>query len=368
MQSPFIEDDDLPAFRHVKAETGYEPDGKWGPWWVEIKYGHNLRDLRSALLSLSYALGSARNDGSKAICVLVGSRITQERLEHEVRMFRGIARPDIAERVQVVRYETGGRLGPIHEHPGPGFERYLGTLIRHEMRSSTAPGTAQHAVFAELLRNWLSLAPPLTTKALQDATSTSYPTVAEVLKQLEGQGLLERTSDRRVSLISFPWEEWRRWVVSSGDARRGARYVDRTGKGRSPQEMVERLARMPRQNIAVAGVLGAKHHFPPLDISGAVRLDLSLPPGPPQEHERIVRQLDAGLTFSADPKEKAALVLHVAHPSAQRAFTEDEGVVWADPLECLLDLYEIRLDAQADEMLNSLIHRRKQMAKDRSWR
>ena len=31
---------------------------------------------------------------------------------------------------------------------------------------------------------------------------------------------------------------------------------------------------------------------------------------------------------------------------------------WADPLDCLADLYEMRLDAQADEMVRFLIYKR----------
>ena len=46
------------------------------------------------------------------------------------------------------------------------------------------------------------------------------------------------------------------------------------------------------------------------------------------------------------------LVLHTI-PRAQSLFTQD-GLPWADPVEVLLDLHELRLLAQAEEMIRFL--------------
>ena len=83
-----------------------------------------------------------------------------------------------------------------------------------------------------------------------------------MLRQLKAQDVLERTSDRRVALRKLSWDEWRRWVVASTEARKVVRFVDRTGQARSPEDMIARLAKLDRRDVAVGGVLGAKHHFP----------------------------------------------------------------------------------------------------------
>lgn len=353
------------AMRQMAARTGFEPDGAWRNWWVEIMTSHNLRDLRGVLLALTYIVDNDEDPMAQALCVLVDSKITDERLDLELRMFRAAVRPELASRINVGFYRGNGEL-TVPVHPGPGFDKWLSDLIRTQDRRGASPGSTQHTVFAELVRAWLRRSEPQTTTAIQLAVGASYPTVSTVLRQLEGQDVLERTSDRRVALRKFPWDEWRRWIVASADARRTVRFVDRTGQARSPEEMVARLAKLQRDDVAVGGVLGAKHHFPGLDITGSVRLDLSVQ-GHKKAHELdFIRRIDAGLVASSDPMEKATVVVHFLGRHAPNSFEREGDTMWADPLECLSDLYDLRLDAQADEMLHALIRQRDSMPNERS--
>jgi hypothetical protein len=43
---------------------------------------------------------------------------------------------------------------------------------------------------------------------------------------------------------------------------------------RSPEVLLQRLSELNRSDIAVGGVLGARHYFPGLDLVGTPRLDL----------------------------------------------------------------------------------------------
>jgi len=347
------------------ARTGFEPDGKWRNWWVEIMTSHNLRDLRGVLLALAYVVGNDEDPTAQALCVLVDSKITDKRLSDELAMFHTAVQPALASRIHVCLYRGRGELN-AQIHPGPGFDEWLSELVRCQDRRSASPGSTQHTVFAELVRAWLRRSEPQTTTALQAVTGASYPTVAAILRQLEAQDVLERTSDRRVALRKFPWDEWRRWVVASSEARRAVRFVDRTGRARSPEDMIARLSKLQSDDVAVGGVLGAKHYFPELDITGSVRLDLSV-----QGHNKAVeldfmRRLDAGLVISSDPMEKPSVVVHFLGGRTQSSFERDGDIFWADPLECLADLYNLRLDAQADEMLRALISRRGSTSNDRN--
>ena len=353
------------ALRRMGARTGFEPDGKWRNWWVEIMTSHNLRDLRGVLLALAYVVGNDEDPTAQALCVLVDSKITDKRLSDELAMFHTAVQPALASRIHVCLYRGRGELN-AQIHPGPGFDEWLSELVRCQDRRSASPGSTQHTVFAELVRAWLRRSEPQTTTALQAVTGASYPTVAAILRQLEAQDVLERTSDRRVALRKFPWDEWRRWVVASSEARRAVRFVDRTGRARSPEDMIARLSKLQSDDVAVGGVLGAKHYFPELDITGSVRLDLSV-----QGHNKAVeldfmRRLDAGLVISSDPMEKPSVVVHFLGGRTQSSFERDGDIFWADPLECLADLYNLRLDAQADEMLRALISRRGSTSNDRN--
>lgn len=363
-ESEFSQSHDA-ALRRMGVRTGFDPDGKWRNWWVEIMTSHNLRDLRGVLLALAYVVGNDEDPTAQALCVLVDSKITDKRLSDELAMFHAAVQPALASRIHVCLYRGRGEL-KAQVHPGPGFDEWLDELVRHQDRRSASPGSTQHTVFAELIRAWLRRSEPQTTTALQAATGASYPTVAAVLRQLEAQDVLERTSDRRVALRKFPWDEWRRWVVASSEARRAVRFVDRTGQARSPEDMIARLAKLDRDDVAVGGVLGAKHYFPELDITGSVRLDLSV-----QGHNKAVeldfiRRLDAGLVVSDDPMEKPSVVVHFVGGRTHSSFERDGDIFWADPLECLADLYDLRLDAQADEMLRALISRRGNTFNDRN--
>ncbi len=354
---------DVTAGSEVALEANHgTPDwqhGRWHQrWLVSILQTNNLRDLRDLILRMAYHLGTQLESDEQAVCVLLGTKITDKRVYHEVEQLQRVLRSKVRSRVHVMILDPAKRaVLDIRTDPGPGFMAWLAALINARTQRATPVGATKHAVLAALLRLWFAKAPPQTTAALQQTVGASYPTVAAVLKDLERQELLQRTSDRRVSLTGFPWESWARWVQASHEAVKKVAFIDPSGNARSPRDMVKRLVKLARADVAVGGVLGAEHHFPDLNITGTPRLDLIVRAQRHAVDLDWVKRLDASLAPAGDRMAHARLVVHFVDNTGPFT-TSNNDVQWADPLQCLLDLHTLKLDAQADHMLRALIKAR----------
>lgn len=369
------------------ATARHSPDLQWNDWSVEFLTTSTMRDLRSSMVEFAYAIKPAADSeadlelqhggpqwsshfnprwgpsgSGHALIVLVDSKVSTPRLRDELESFRAIARPQIAKRVHLARYSSAQPgLEPIDPllHLPAGLEA---EVLRNAPKASSrqsAP-SAQHAVTTELFRHWLIDAEPVSRANLQSRIGASYPTVANALKHLDAKGLLEQTSDRRVSLRFVPQQEWQHWLVSAVQARKSEGFVDPTGTGRKPGDMAQRLFKLGRDDLAVGGVIGARHFHPELDIAGEPRLDITLHNSTDLS---FVRKLDAGLRPAAIG-EKPSLVVHFTSGTVPPFVKTPEGT-WADPLECLVDLYEMGLYAQAQEFLSYLLSKHRQEAQFR---
>lgn len=311
-----------------------------------------MREVRAALLQMAYALESL--PGHEAYLLLVGSGITEDRLRHEWKSLTSVLRPDIARRLTICLQSDDGLVG-IPAGPDAEARQFL------EKRTSeiAPPGAtllsrpdSYFVVLKVLLLHWLRRGEPVTTTWLMKTTGFAYPTVANVLKKMGS--LLERTSDRRISLRWFPHEQLQYLVANSLRARSTICFVDRSGKPRSPGEHLRRLRKLALPHVAVGGIMGARHYFPDIDLIGTPRLDLSVHVPGNMLDGGFVRKLDPALQPLGDPLAPASLAIHAVRHA--EAFFEPghHGPVWADPLECLLDLHEARLEKQATEFLEAL--------------
>lgn len=361
MISELVHRPEPPRLGDSSVELNFQPDGKWRDCWIELLHGNNLQVVRGALLAIAYILDRDPNPTSEALCLLTDSKITPERLGAEIEMFSRATRPDLARRIHVGWFESSPASLNLPKNFGEGFEPALIELIRLEAERAV-PQSSTHTVFAELVRAWLRDSPPQTTAAIGGITGASYPTVATVLRNLEAKGLLVRSTDRRVMLRAFPWDEWGRWILASPAARKPMNFVDRTGRPRTPESLLERLHALNLDSVAVGGYFGAQHYYPDIDLTGAPRLDLTVHGTNHSIEPDFVREIDAGLGRTRDPLARPDLVIHFLGSQKADNFEREGKEVWADPLECLADLYEMRLDAQADEMLRHLISRRNQLA------
>jgi len=331
----------------------------WQKWSVSVKSGiFTVRDLRSILVSMAYAL--KLEPEKQCLCILVASKLTPARLEAELYAFQGIVSPEMAGRIYLALFDQSEEFIYFPEHECAIPQNELKAFI-HEQAAITgkrSPGASRIAVLNLLTLQWLNRGEPQTTEALRQESGASYPTVFNTIKRLEAENLIIRQSDRRVSLKRFPESLWKRWVVD-GEARKSIRFSDLSGQPRTPGDLAKRLEKLDLENVAVGGVIGAKYYYPKLDITGSPHLDLVVHGGMKSNLD-FIRKLDPALGKMDSLVEPADVVVHFL-PRAESCFIRDSsGLLLADPIECLANLYEGGLDYQADDMLLALIANREQ--------
>jgi hypothetical protein len=333
------------AQNQVSAEVGDD--------LFEIKTGiDSHRTLSTALVKLAYLLGERPK--SRGFLVMVDSAISQPRLLHEWLRASKTFRPDILNRLTWCVVQNGIVHG-VPEKPSSEVQRAVLELVSKE-RASTAPrATRSRDPLSDILRilinQWLNRAGPLTSRWIAEAAGCTYPTVASALEKLEKY--LVRHSDRRVELKTFPRDEWSRLVANAEKVRQTLRFADRSGQPRSIESLHSRFDRIRTETMAIGGVLGARRRQPQFDLLGTPRLDLSIHCRTPSLDLAFLRQLDPALE-PAHPEESARLVIHMVRYPHSFFETASDGSSWADPVECLLDLHEMRLESQAKDFLQFL--------------
>lgn len=331
----------------------YQTDVVIGNTLIEVKRGTDaVNVVRTGLMQLAYALAD-RGGETDAFLVLVDPKITAQRLVKEQQYAERTLNSKVVGRLHVITY----RDGKFHGLP-PGFnltareklERMIGKEL--ERGGTRIPSVR---VYYELLRilihQWLRNNGPMTADWLARTAGCSYPTVAKALDQLGPA--IKRHTDRRFELAYFPRDEWARLVAVSDRARGTRRYADRSGQPRSPESLLHRVQQFDQPNLAIGGVFGAKHYYPNLDLVGSPRLDLTIHCPGHDADLSFVERLDPALKKTEDTREPASLVLHFIRRDTSLFEPRADGLLWADPVECLLDLHEMRLESQARELLNS---------------
>ena len=332
-------------------------DGEIGHRLIEVKVGvAALRNVRSGLMQLDYAM--TERPGSEAFLVLLDTTVTRERLQREWNLAASVLRPELSDRLSLCIGDRDHFIG-IPRDPDPEAQRVLSHFVAGEhrgMNAGHARGDAPFVVLKVLLHHWLTDGAPVSTDWLASTAGYSYPTIAGVLRSLGS--LIERQSDRRIRLRWFSRDEFGRLLAASGRARATVRFADRSGQPRSPESHIRRLEQLDPPNIAVGGVLGARHYVADLDLVGVPRLDLSQHcPRRPLDLG-FVHELDPALKRVDDPLEPATVIVHAVRHAASLFSPRKGGLQWADPVECLLDLHEAHLERQGAQFLESLQRRR----------
>jgi hypothetical protein len=332
-------------------------DGRWqgplGDVLVALKHSSNARDVRDVLLTLVYALVQEPTS-SKALCLLSQSRFTRKRLLDELASFRAVLRPDLADRIALAAMDNQGQLFGELPQDSPAFRKHLQERVRQELGAGTTRVSRQ-SVKSHLAHLWLDGQSLQTQSAIRRDTRASHPTVSAALNELAEQDLLGAD---RMTLQEPTWDAWRRLAETHATERTVLRFVDPSGLARTPIDMAKKLAGLQArgiaQTVAVGGVLGALHYDAHLNVTAASRLDVSVYDG----DTGFVRQLDAGLVASDDKTARAVLVVHLSPSGEQFAPSTKAGRV-APPLECLADLLEIGLTAEARDFALALNSRAK---------
>lgn len=329
---------------------------------VSVSRGADVRMLRTALMELSYKLAE-QSPETKGLLVLVASKITPERLRKEWQSAQRVLRPDVMNRLSVVLHHHG-HLSGLPADPDAAILQRIESLTRE----SRAPGTPirridpNHEILKILVHRWLLGLGPISMLHLGRIAGYSFPTVAAAVRRLANS--VARSTARGVELAGFPYDAWARMVAVAESARSTVRFTDRSGQRRSPESLLRRFRNLPATDaavvadIAVGGAFGARHHFADLDLVGTPRLDLTIHAPAERMDLSFIKQLDPALEITTDPSEFSNVTTHVIRRRESFFDTGADGVRWADPVECLLDLHEMKLEPQAREFLDALIARR----------
>ncbi len=159
---------------------------------VEIRRTSTARDVREALVSLAYAVGTAPRPAT-GLCVIVDSRLTSDRLRAELGRFRAIVRPDLGHQLflataragEGVRYLDGQSSVTSQE-----FMKALSDAVHQERAATGAKRVTRQQIKATLVERALCGLPPLTLAELRRQTGTSYQTVDAALIDLQKMGVV----------------------------------------------------------------------------------------------------------------------------------------------------------------------------------
>lgn len=320
------------------------------PVVVALRRSHSMRDVRDALAVLAQHLGSA-SAGTEGICVVVDSRITSARLDEELGRFRAMLRPELAGALYLVSASDGQVVGALPDRP-PNLSEAILEAARSGVPLTEGKVSRQY-VKARLAERWCEGLGSEHIAEMRRQTGASYQTVAAALAELTTLGAMYEGRDGLPALRGFTAEMLIKLAEEHGRSRKTVGYVDPTQLARPPYAMAKRL--LDRIDIArtgaiaIGGVIGASHHYPDLDITGAPRLDLCVFCGSTD----FVSKIDAGLlnqdksTVRAD----AVLVLHMHRDL--RCSTSADGDV-ASRIDCLADLLEMGFQREASEFAQHL--------------
>lgn len=291
---------------------------------------------------------------------MVHPRVTRERLEAEWDSARKTFRPEILARLSVAVILPDGKQFGFPHDPSSGVRASLRRFAEADARdirlTRLRPPDYSFIIPKLLVHEWMMNRSPVTTRRLMQLAGCTYPTAAAALKRLGT--LIVRASNRRVELREFPRGEWRRLLAMDADTRSVIVFADRSGQPRTPEALLRRLGKAWPRGVAVGGVIAARHYYPDLDLHGTPRLDLSVHCPGNEVDLAFVERLDPGLKRRMDADETAHLALHFVRHADPLFRPGADGLDLADPVECLLDLHEARLESQAHDFLQSLVAKR----------
>lgn len=339
------------------ADSQQEYDGRWigpdGDCLIEIKRTNNARDLRGALLALAYAL-EKELVSAQAILVLTQSKLSTARLREELNQFRNIVKDGVGKRVHLVAFgEDIDRMKGALPQFNDDLALFIHDLVRHD---TVTQGGRVSRVFVQSLvvDRWLQGRSMTSSLEVLVESKASKPTVVAALDHLTKLNVI--TGDFGDFAVQPPsWDAWQSLALELKSERKAVYFSDPSGLARGPSALLNRLndvvdrASQPL-DVALSGVMATYHFYEHLNITAPPRLDLSVYDG----NTKFVRKLDAGLVEVKNVRVHAPLVLHLGRRLRTQSASRAPGVAEASPLECMADLLDIGLVAEAQDFAQHL--------------
>ncbi len=309
------------------------------------------RDLHAALLQLALTVEETKK--RKALWIYI-PKMTIGRIQFEWRRFLRVIDRQIPALISMVALTNDGFWASSSEGNGD-LEKEARRLLPTMARPASAPQWTTISpkffeVWKVLLGAWLTREGPLTALELSRRSAASIPTVAVALRHLRRRREIADTRNQPIELLGFPRATLREVLALSDSLRRPVHYHDASGRPPDPAGLLRHLRGAPPQGLAIGGVVAAKHYDPDFDLNGLPRLDVVVDDNVPSDW---VRKLDPAMRVVPPTGPSPVLVVHPV--KSLRAIDPSKGTLrMADPVETLLDLYEMRLTDQAEHMIAHL--------------
>jgi hypothetical protein len=305
------------------------------------------RELAARATKLALA---CRSTGARwAIIAWWSASFSAQGIRHAWEELLSVFADDVTTRLQLVL------VSPLNDVIYPAND--LGKQIAAALRTASAAIAPEpvgsrpdrsYDVLKVLLLRWLRGDPPISMGELQAQTGLTHPTVSKRIHDLGN--LIERTSNRSVKLREFPTRLWAELVALSPRVRQTTGFEDRSGRSGDLSALVARIQRQRPPHVALGGVVGARHWQSDFDLVGIPRVDLELHAPMGRADLRFVSRIDPALV-PVRPEVAPILAVHIVTRAVSLFENHGKSTPWADPVEILLDLHQLRLHKQADDFM-----------------
>jgi hypothetical protein len=338
-----------------KIEYNYKIDGRRDTHVDALcgelifEYKNSVKDNRvfqSSLIRLSSILADLPNH--IGILILDETKISKLRLREEWDNYVRLVQPNIISRLKMVvlsKNEVYQRFGDFSKFEIDIVLEIHKTLIKNDIHKKIRKPDAFFEILRILIIQWFRGNGPIQVNKLCQLSGFSYPSVSSSLEKMELQ--LKRHSNRSIELITFPQDLWYKLLASKDNLRTPQEFW--AHRPRDIEYLKNKIINNINIEVGFGGIIGARHYLPSIDLLGTPRLDLTVQKWNKSKIENFVRSLDPGLK-RVQPGELPQLVIHnLFRPDP--LFINDDNTLFADEVECLLDLQELRLEQQASELL-----------------
>lgn len=316
------------------------------------------RDLQATYLRLAQKLSKDRKL-TRGIVATWLPKPSNKRVFREWKAAWELFKPEIARRMELVVVRPEECLTSKDDREltriGEALRAHLSRRERPQVPSRPPLSEKFFEVFKVLLDQWILGRGPIAVGELMRRVGCSYPTAADAIRRLEGSQEIARRSRRSVQLTGFPKKTWTEVLALSESLRKTQYYADPTGRTPAPLDLYRRLKGVPYKHIGVGGVQAARHWDPHFDLHGLPRLDITSHMASGIGDLGFLEKLDPALKAVSPGAPRVVLAVHPLFRAEPCFEKNPKGKIdWADPVETLLDLHELRLVDQAEELTKRL--------------
>ena len=351
--------DDLWWKGHFRAGRKGEPDYVSLDDQTVVEHSenyHGVRGLHADMMGLAAALRE-KPPGTRGGLVIRRGRISNQRLREAWESGKSALRTELARRLFIVVLDADDPwCDPSDAHVANISRAFTAAEKPKNASLLIRPqsGHKYYEILKVLLLHWLHKDGPQPLGKVGDEVGCTYPTIRGALRRPVLKKYVRRLSMREVELTAFPLQAWQELVALSATHRQSIVFVDRSGTRPSSQDLRKRVLRLGRADVAFGGILSARHWDKTFDLHGTPRINLALHAEDGQADVGFVRRIDPALKVSEESNATAALVVHpIFRAKSFFSSSKRQKELYADPIETVLDLYEMGLNAQAYELLRS---------------